>query len=50
MLWIYFGESFFFFFVLQNYSAVLNILRDWLNYLHFAGDNNKMVELPVQSP
>lgn len=48
MLWIYFGESFFFF---LSYKITLQyFLRDWLNYLHFAGDNNKMVELPVQSP
>lgn len=45
-LWIYFGDAFFF--VLENYSAV--ILRGWLNYLHIAGDNIKMVELPAQSP
>lgn len=36
------------FFVLENYFAVF--FRDRLNYLHIAGDNNKMVELPAQRP
>ena len=36
------------FLVLENYLAVF--LRDWFNYLHIAGDNSKMVELPAQSP